>query len=240
MLEPIHQEDLVENVHARLRHAILAGTLAPGARLVEDSLAAQLGVSRAPVRDALKMLEADGLVASHGRRGKVVSTLLANDAWEVYSLRATLESMAIRLAITRGAEALTRELESLIELMEQASRTKDLDSLSALDVRFHAAISQASGHARLIRSLEGMQTQVRLLSLQVLDTLYADFVEVPARHARLVAAIRSGDGDAAEAAVRDHIDSVSLRVVSAMQANEQRRAEESLRPRVGVRMSDST
>ena len=99
MLEPIERPGSVEDVTTRIRHAIFAGALAQGERLVEDDLAAKLGVSRAPIRDALKALERDGLVASAGRRGKVVTSLSSRDAWEVYSLRATLEAMAFRLVM---------------------------------------------------------------------------------------------------------------------------------------------
>jgi DNA-binding GntR family transcriptional regulator len=216
MLEPIRQAALVENVYERLRHAILSGTLRPGARLVEDQLAAQLAVSRAPVRDALRALEADGLVASHARRGKVVTTLSGRDAWEVYSLRSTLEAMAIRLTIGAQHGDLLERLDAIVGEMQVASKAKDLTALARLDVEFHDSVSQASGHTRLVRALEGMHDQIRLLSLQVLDTLYADSVDVAARHARLVAAIRAGDGDAAEEAVREHIESVAVRVVGAV------------------------
>jgi DNA-binding GntR family transcriptional regulator len=221
-LEPIVQPDLVENVYSRLRHAILAGNLGPGMRLVEDPLAARLGVSRAPVRDALRRLEADGLVVSQARRGKVVATLFAQDAWEVYSLRSALEVMAIRLAIARAPAGLAGDLDDIVRAMQEASHQHDLIALSSLDVRFHDAISQASGHSRLIKVLDGMHDQIRLLSLQVIDTLYANSEDIPARHMKLAEAIKAGDADAAEAAVRTHIDSVAHRVVSAMQEAERR------------------
>ncbi len=224
MLEPIFQTDLVDNVYSRLRHAILTGTLAPGLRLVEGPLAERLGVSRAPVRDALRRLEGDGLVSSHARRGKVVATLSARDAWEVYSLRSALEVMAIRLAITHDPDLLIGELEEIVSSMQEASRRQDLVELSSLDVRFHDAIRQASGHTRLIRALEGMHDQIRLLSVQVIDTQYTNSEDIPARHATLVSAIKSRDPNAAEAAVRAHIDSVATRVVRAMQDAEQRPA----------------
>jgi DNA-binding GntR family transcriptional regulator len=126
--------------------------LAPGQRLVEDQLAIQLGVSRAPVRDALKALEHDGLVISAGRRGKVVTTLSAHDAWEVYSLRAALEAMGIRLAIARGEETLLAELEVILAEMRRAAADGDRAGASALDVRFHETICRSSGHERLVRA----------------------------------------------------------------------------------------
>ena len=224
MLEPINRPDLVDDVYHRIRHAIFAGTLAPGERLVEDLLAAQLGVSRAPIRDALKALERDGLIASAGKRGKVVSLLTARDAWEVYSLRSTLEAMAITLAMRSATPALFDELDSLIAAMQPASAAGDHETLSALDVQFHGAICRASGHNRLLRAWESMSIQIRLLSQQVIETIYADLHTIPERHAMLVAMMRAGDEKLAETAIRHHIDSVSERVMRVLQGAEDRLA----------------
>ena len=212
MLEPIQRPDLFDDVYARLRNAILIGVLVPGERLVEEQLAGRLGVSRAPIRDALRALELDGLVMSSGRRGKVVSTLSARDAWEVYSFRATLEAMGIRLAIDKRTEALYEELEAIVTEMRRAGAAADLQKLSALDVRFHEAICRASDHSRLLGAWRGMSNQIRLFSQQVIDTQYQDLADVPDRHAHLIAALRAGDPDAAEREVREHIDSVARRV----------------------------
>lgn len=227
MLEPINRPDLVDDVYHRIRHAIFAGTLAPGERLVEDLLAAQLGVSRAPIRDALKALERDGLVASAGKRGKVVSLLTAHDAWEVYSLRGTLEAMAITLAMRKASPDLFDELDSIVASMQPASIAADHQTLSDLDVQFHGAICRASGHERLLRAWESMSIQIRLLSQQVIETIYADLLAIPERHAILVSAMRAGDEHAAESAIRRHIDSVSLRVMGVLQGAQDRLAADS-------------
>jgi DNA-binding GntR family transcriptional regulator len=224
MLEPIQRADLFADVYGRLRNAILVGTLPPGERLVEEQLASRLGVSRAPVRDALRALEADGLVMAAGRRGKVVSTLSTRDAWEVYSLRSTLEAMGIRLAIGHRSESLLSELDGIVAEMRRASTEKDLAKLSALDVRFHEAVCRASDHDRLLDAWHGMSNQIRLLSQQVVDTLYRDLTDVPERHARLVAAIRAGDADAAEREIRGHIDSVAQRVTATLGERDAERA----------------
>jgi DNA-binding GntR family transcriptional regulator len=228
LLEPINRPDLVDDVYHRIRHAIFAGTLAPGERLVEDLLAAQLGVSRAPIRDALKALERDGLVASAGKRGKVVSLLTARDAWEVYSLRSTLEAMAITLAIRSATAALFAELDAIVARMQPATKAGDHEALSDLDVQFHGAICRASGHERLLRAWESMSIQIRLLSQQVIETIYADLQAIPDRHARVIAIMKAGDERAAEAAIRDHIDSVSQRVMGVLHGAEERLAADSL------------
>lgn len=216
MLEPIRRADLYEDVYSRLRNAILIGVLAPGERLVEAQLATRLGVSRAPIRDALRTLELDGLVSPSGRRGKVVSTLTAHDAWEVYSFRASLEAMGIRLAIEKRPQSLIAELEDLVADMRRTAAAGDLAKLSAEDVRFHETICRASGHHRLFGAWKGMANQIRLLSQQVIDTQYRDLADIPARHERLLTAIRSADAAAAEQEVRTHIDSVAKRVVETL------------------------
>jgi DNA-binding GntR family transcriptional regulator len=216
MLEPIRRPDLFDDVYARLRNAILVGVLVPGERLVEEQLAERLGVSRAPIRDALRALEMDGLVMATGRRGKAVSTLSARDAWEVYTFRGALEAMGIRLAIGRCTEAIYAELEELVAEMRRAGAAADLAKLSALDVRFHETVCRASGHQRLFGAWKGMSNQIRLLSQQVIDTQYRDLADVPERHARLIAALRSGDADAAEHEIRSHIDSVAQRVTTTL------------------------
>ena len=224
LLEPIYRPDLVDDVYHRIRHAIFAGTLAPGERLVEDLLATQLGVSRAPIRDALMRLARDGLVGSAGRRGRVVSLLSARDAWEVYSLRSTLEAMAIKLAMRHAGPELYGELDGLVAAMKPASAAEDHETLSAMDVQFHGAICRASGHQRLLQTWEGMSIQIRLLSLQVIDTIHSDLATIPDRHALLVAAMRAGDVEKADAAIRHHIDSVSDRVTRVLQGAEDRLA----------------
>lgn len=238
MLEPINRPDLVTDVYQRIRHAIFAGTLAPGERLVEDLLATRLGVSRAPVRDALKVLERDGLVRSVGKRGRVVSSLSARDAWEVYGLRSTLEAMAIRLAIEKASQGLLQELDALVAAMQPACAAGDHATLSGLDVRFHGAIVRASGHRRLLRTWEGMSSQIRLLSQQVIDTTQADLLTIPERHALLVATIRAGNLENADASIRSHIDSVSERVTRVLQAAERRLAAQAGAANGGERLVD--
>jgi DNA-binding GntR family transcriptional regulator len=223
MLEPIRRPDLVDDVYAQLRNAILLGALAPGERLVEAQLATRLAVSRAPIRDALRTLERDGLVSPRGRRGKVVSTLSPHDAWEVYSFRATLEAMGIRLAIEKRSESLLAELEDLVVDMRKTAASGDLAKLSALDVRFHETICRASGHQRLFGAWKGMANQIRLLSQQVIDTQYRDLADIPDRHERLLAAIRSADSAVAEREVRSHIDSVAKRVVQTLSDRDEER-----------------
>ena len=220
MLEPIVDADLVERVRTRLRQAILEGTLPPGERLVEADLAAQLGVSRAPVRDALRMLEHDGLVTANGRRGRFVTVLSARDAWEVYTLREALEAMAVGIVARSCPPEVLDQAEGIIEEMHLASRRGDRADLSRLDVSFHRLICQTADHERLLRTWDSMSTLISLLSRQVIGAQYDDLEAVPARHQLLVDVIRQGDVDAATAAIKGHIESVAQSVVARLDASQ--------------------
>jgi DNA-binding GntR family transcriptional regulator len=220
MLEPIVDADLVERVRTRLRQAILEGALAPGDRLVEADLAAQLGVSRAPVRDALRMLEHDGLVTANGRRGRFVTVLSARDAWEVYTLREALEAMAVGIVATSCPPEVLEQAEGIVEEMHVASRRGDRATLSRLDVSFHRLICETADHERLLRTWDSMSTLISLLSLQVIGAQYDDLEAVPARHRRLIDVIRAGDVEAATKAIKGHIESVAQSVVARLDATQ--------------------
>lgn len=226
VLEVIENPDLVDRVYVRLRRAIHEGTLPPGERLVERQLADRLGVSRAPVRDALHMLEQDGLVASTGRRGKAVATLSAQDSWEVYSLRAALEAMAFRIAAARATPEAISELETIVAEMRDHCEEGDAPLLATLDMRFHEAACRASGHGRLLWAWTAMSRQIQLLlhvDTRVAEAQYQDVRGLADRHEKLLVAIRNRDGDAAESLARAHIDAVAERVTAVLSAAEELR-----------------
>lgn len=218
VLEPIEDADLVDRVRSRLRDAILGGSFAPGERLVEADLAGQLGVSRAPIRDALRMLEYDGLVTSVGRRGRFVTVLSTRDAWEVYTLRETLEAMAFGLVVGQCPSGVLAKADGIIGEMRAASDAGDRRSLSDLDVRFHRLICETSNHERLLSTWDSMSNLIGLLSRRVVGTQYDDLHAVPERHQLLIDAIRVGDVDSATAAIRSHIGSVAQRVMARLES----------------------
>ncbi len=201
--------------------AILEGEIAPGTRLVERDLADRLQVSRAPVRDALRALHHEGLVSARGRKGLCVNSLSARDAWEVYTIRAALESLAARLACERLTPEALRELREIVAAMEQASRARDVEELSSLDVRFHERMCRISGHRRLLAMWSGMAAQIRLLSGRVVQTLYGDLNDVTARHRSLLAILETRDAERLAAEIEHHIDSVAQRVIKQLDTMEQ-------------------
>ena len=216
------REDVGGQVYAQLAHAISENELRQGQRLVEDDLAAALGVSRAPIRDALRDLERDGLVESRPRRGKFVASVTAKDAAEVYSLRAALEGMACYLAAPNVSDEQIDELTAITAEMRRYSQAGDVQMLTELDTKFHEKVCVLCGNQRLIADWRRMSRQIRLLSRRVIDTQYRDLGAVPGRHEHLARQLASRDRVAAETAVREHIESVATNITAALRALEER------------------
>ncbi|MGH2684287.1 MAG: GntR family transcriptional regulator, partial [Actinomycetota bacterium] len=123
-----------------IRDGIVSGQHPPGSRLVEEHLASELGVSRNPVREALRVLEAEGYVEMIPRRGAVVATLSASEASEIFEVRTALEALAARLAARKATGGDAAELDRLIAASQKALRKKDGRALSTLNTQFHQEV----------------------------------------------------------------------------------------------------
>jgi DNA-binding GntR family transcriptional regulator len=190
-------------VHAALRHCIVEGILRPGERLLSDDLATRLGVSRTPVREALRKLEAEGHVAHGQGKGLVVRTFSDRDLDEVFFVRELLECAASRLAAENAAPAEIARMGELIEDLEIAATRDDADLFRALSGQFHLSVHEAGRNRRLAEMLATLQDNVRRFSG---STLYASgrLAEALGEHRALYQAIRDRDGDRAEALTREH------------------------------------
>jgi DNA-binding GntR family transcriptional regulator len=195
---------LWERVLAHLREEILANRLQAGSELQESALAAQLGVSRAPVREALGRLATEGLVVVRPRRGAVVRELSKDDFLEAYQVREALEAMAARLATFRlDAEELAR-LEQLTSTMEKHAEQDEIDAFFEANAAFHAALVDASGNRRLqelYAQLVGQMNRYRRRSLALRGSLHQSVAE----HRTILAALAGRDPDRAARLVADHI-----------------------------------
>jgi DNA-binding GntR family transcriptional regulator len=174
-----------------VREAIVAGRLRPGERIKEIPLAADLGFSRAPVRDALRLLERDGLVELVPNRGAIVPELHAVDVLEVYALRASLGTFALhKLMLDSGSlpmAPLERELARLVRAQERGRPREGIDA----DLAYQAAIVAAAGLPRVAGEFDRLTWQVRMflgaLTIDVLASLPRVVAEVQALHAAIVA-----------------------------------------------------
>ena len=196
---------LVDDAVEHLRRAILAGRFPQGERLVEAKVAEQLQVSRGTVREAFKLLRAEGLVQEVLRRGTFVVSLSGRDAREIYGLRAAIEGRAAYDIAMRASEREVAELEALCSEMENAEVAHDAAGVYAGDLAFHDALCRLSGNVRLHEVFLRYVSALRAL-LQLDKRIYGQLENVVGGHRRLVEAIRSGDADRARTLAERHCD----------------------------------
>jgi DNA-binding GntR family transcriptional regulator len=196
-------QSLRERIVARLREAIISGDLAAKVRLMEPELARQLGVSRTPLREAMRQLEVEGFLTTIPRVGTFVSEVSARDVEDTYAIRAVLEGLAARQAAENREPAKAAALRAI--LTESAQKISDYRVYHEAAGRFHDVIFALSGNQRLqamYQSLTYQVTRFRSLSLEVRQRPVASLRE----HRRLAAAILSGRGSEAERLMRAHIE----------------------------------
>jgi DNA-binding GntR family transcriptional regulator len=203
-VEPLESVSLVDLAVARLRGEILSGALRPGARLIEEQLTRRFGTSRAPLREALRLLGQQGLVEHLPRRGVRVVELSARDIAELFSLRDVLEQFAVRRALAAGPPADLTSLEAALHGMERADR--DPVARAVAHREFHLALVGLSAHHHLIRTYEPILLQ---LQLYMATNLRREAQERPAvaavrRHRRLLDVVASGDLAATLVELDDH------------------------------------
>jgi DNA-binding GntR family transcriptional regulator len=198
---------LRDRVYDDIREAILAGTLNPGDRIKERSVAAQMGVSTTPIKEALRRLEQEGLVVSQPRRGAVVGPLVSTSAAEILELRAALEGLAARYAAWRMTDA---ERVELAETIAETSRNRppvgregQRRAIEATS-RFHRLVHQGSRSQFLIRFLETLAPFDRTVRRQAVLNVREWPTDV-AEHEQITAAIQGRDGVEAERVMNEHI-----------------------------------
>jgi len=191
--------DLVEF----LKQEILGGRLNPGDRIVETKFARELGISQTPVREAVRHLSGEGIVTIVPNRGPVVNELSARDIFEIYSLRASIEGLAIRLATQIATDEEVGALERFYEEMKSKANAEDVVSLLADSLYIHQSIITLSEHTRLIRAYESISFQIALVN-RILGNESTKEKEVE-QHAELIEALKARDPDKAELTMRKHI-----------------------------------
>jgi GntR family transcriptional regulator, gluconate operon transcriptional repressor len=206
VLEPLRTpRKLAEDASAVLRAQILSGGLRRGVHLVEAKLASRLGVSRGTIRDAFKVLAAEGLIEEEPRRGAFVVKLSRSDVREIYDLRAAIEGRSAFLLAKRQDAAAERELTGMIDAIRRAEKSRDVSATRRADLEFHERLCALSGNRRLheifVRYVPAIQT---LLNFDALP--YASPDAIADQHLAILEAVRSNDPEAAARAVEHHID----------------------------------
>lgn len=190
------------DAYARLIGEIGAGQLRPGDRLTETDLAERLGLSRTPVREAIRQLESDGLVTHVPRLGAVVRALDLAEITELYEMRAVLEGTAARLAARAAAAVELDELDEINAAMRAAPTPRARYDANR---QFHRMILNAARNRFLVKSVEAVQKTLLILGPSTLEES-ARSSEACAEHDGLLSALRARDGTAAETAMRAHIE----------------------------------
>lgn len=197
---------LRDKVAEEIRAAILAGHFKPGDRLVEDRLAEEFGVSRNPIREAMRSLAAEGLIEVTARRGAVVASLSPREADELLEVRATLEGANARLAARRRDPAVLPQLEAILARGTQAIEEGRVADLPGLNGDFHAGLAQA-GHNRVLSDL--MRT-LRDRSAPLFRGYGLDFARATwAEHAGILRAVIAGDSELASLLAYRHVMSAA-------------------------------
>lgn len=183
-----------EAVLGELRRMFADGRLLPGERIVQDQLSAELGVSRVPLREALKILEGEGLVHYAAHRGHVVAPLSYDDLVEVYRIRQLLEPEAVALAVPHLTEVTLQRLEEAARDVEEASAHADVPAMAVANRRLHETLIEGCGSPRLVRMIRQLWD-----ATEVYRAVY--YRQEPSRprvldeHRQLLDAARAGDLD---------------------------------------------
>lgn len=208
MNEYLPLRDVVFNT---LRQAILKGELEPGERLMEIQLAERLGVSRTPIREAIRKLELEGLVLMIPRKGAEVAKISEKSLRDVLEVRRSLEELAIELACSRMTEEDIQELEQAQETFRAAVKQGDAMTIAESDEHYHDIIYNGTGNTRLVQILNNLREQMyryRLEYIKDADKRQILLVE----HDQILKAMKTRHVAEAKSAAREHIDNQEITV----------------------------
>lgn len=204
---------LYDQAYRALKAGILNGSLQPGVRLTDQGLAVRLGISRTPVREAVRQLVKEGLLVGTPNRGVTVFSPSPIEIAEVYAIRATLEGLAATLAVINpGRAKAIRKMEEILEQAKSAASAGDSRSVARCNTEFHEEILRASETTGLIELLEPIRNKAiicRLSSMQYQANVEASLLE----HSKIIRCLESGHAAEAGQLLRQHITTSGLRLL---------------------------
>jgi DNA-binding GntR family transcriptional regulator len=195
---------LSDRVKEYIVEAVLSGELRPGDRIVESSMARELGVSQAPVREAIRDLVLLGFLETEPYKGTSVRSFTPEELWETYTVRAALESLAARLAASHLTADDADKLQDILDEMMEAARQQDRDRLVQLDNRFHETILKISRNKTLHQLWKSLQFGT--WSIVTYRKSSYDPAYLAARHGELLDALKAGDPEKAAHTMQHHIE----------------------------------
>lgn len=212
-----------DTVYASLRKAILSNTLSPGQRLNVPELAGRLGVSLTPVRNAIQLLAAEGLVDVRPRSGTFVARVSVEEVRETFEIRRALECLAVEKAAARGlTEAELERLGGLLKKLELPVATEEDRRRHELDnAEFHRTLIEAGRNARLAAQYGMLNAHIQIARIHAADTGWRARLEGErAEHQAIVEALATGDAPRAVAAMKAHIDRAGRSMIEALEKRE--------------------
>ena len=202
--EVLQQQSLNALVQRMLERRILAGELAPGTKLVETDIAAALGVSRGPVREAFRTLAQSGLLQTEKNRGVFVRQIAPEEVDELYEVRAVLDGLIGRLAATRMARPKLARLEDLVKRMREVDLTRDAGAYFPLNIEFHEVLAEAAGNRALLANYRRVVNELTLYRRAIVARNSENIPLSTAEHAGIVQAIGAADPRRAERLLVEH------------------------------------
>lgn len=212
-LDPLSSENLADQVAGRIRDAIHEGRYAPGTRLVERTLAAELGISHIPIREALSRLADEGLIERTPRRGSRVATLTSRELEELCTLRVVLEQFVVRRVQERLTKDAERELRAMVADMRREAADGNFRQVFDIDQRFHERLWELADHGLVSELVTQMRSRIGAFLRAATAALRPEELEHhAATHGVLLDAIVDPDPAAAQAEMARHIETAAERI----------------------------
>ena len=202
-----------------LREAILKGDLKPGERLMELQLASKLGVSRAPIREAIRMLEQEGLAVTTPRKGAEVAKMTLKDMEDVLEIRDALDELAVRIACQKISDEQLKQLEDMKELFEKSTQTGNVKKIAEADVTFHDVIYEATGNPKLVTLLNNLREQVYRYRVEYIKDP-KNYPTLIAEHEAILESLKNRDVKNAVEAMHVHVANQAEAVKTVIQEQE--------------------
>ncbi len=198
-------------VYNTLREAILKGELKPGERLMELQLASKLGVSRTPIREAIRMLELEGLAVTIPRKGAEVAKMTVKDMEDVLEVREALDELAAKIACNKITEEQLQTLSKVKDAFEESTKTTDIKQIAMYDEKFHDVIYESTGNVRLVNLLNNLREQIYRYRVEYLKNVEA-YPRLIEEHETILKALQDRNQELVVEAMRDHVENQATAV----------------------------
>ena len=202
-----------------LREAILKGEIKPGERLMELQLASKLGVSRTPIREAIRMLELEGLAVTTPRKGAEVAKMTEKDMEDVLQIRKALDELAVGLACDNIVESQLEKLFVALKNFEESTRSGDVKQIAQADVEFHDVIYQAADNPKLMNMLNNLREQIYRYRVEYLKNK-SSYPRLSEEHKEIYEGLKRGDKQAVVEIVSHHVENQEIVVKNIIQEQE--------------------